>query len=191
MTEKPKPYLLARDPRFRTTDQRDVARFMSQFADQSRRLQKEVADLSVADLARIPGAGRNSVAMLLSHIALTEVFWMGVAARGVTSREAAESLSREITGMSLDDDGMPAAPGAPEPAALAGWDVARHIELLRTAREFMIGETLQWTDQDLLGVVTYRERELSREWVLYHLLEHFACHYGQLCLVMALRKAQA
>ncbi|MCE9637680.1 MAG: DinB family protein [Planctomycetes bacterium] len=189
MTEKPKPYVLDRDPRFRADDQREVARFLAQFADQSRRLEAEIANLDVDALAWTPGPGRNSVGMLLCHIALTEVFWMGVAARGVTTPEAAEALSLEIAGMSLNDDGMPAAAGSGPPAALAGWDVARYVALMRHAREFMVGETLRWTDADLGGLATYRGRELSREWTLYHLLEHFACHYGQICLVMALRRA--
>jgi uncharacterized damage-inducible protein DinB len=186
--KKPKRFALARDPALRPTDQATVALFVSQLDDQTRRLARSIEGSSAADLEWQPGRGRNTAGMLLSHIAMTEVFWIAVAAGRASDHDAAESVCREILGLGLDDDGMPCPPDGGPPATLAGWGVARHLDLLRKARAFLKAEASKWTDADLAGCGVYRGDEFAREWTLYHLLEHYAQHAGQIGLVLALRR---
>jgi uncharacterized damage-inducible protein DinB len=183
--------LLPRDPSLRVSDQRDIALFVAQLDDQSRRLEQAVAGLDPAALEWQPAPGRNSTGMLLAHIALTEVFWIGVAAGRGRDRGAAEAYGREVLGHGLDDDGMPLAPGGRHPAVLAGWTVDRYVGLLRRARANLRDVVATWTDADLAGLARYRDRETSREWILYHLLEHYAQHAGQSALVQATRTGTA
>lgn len=188
MTE-PKPRLLPRDPAFRA-DQARSALVLSQFRNLSARLADEIAGLDVEALEWQPAPGRNTIGMLLAHNALVEVFWTSVASKGVTDHESAEAFCREFTGMSLDDDGMPAPPDGGHPSALAGWDLARYRGLLDKARQLLRGELLAMTDADHARIVHYRGRECSVEWIWFHLLEHFAAHQGQIGLVRALHASR-
>jgi hypothetical protein len=184
---------LPRDPQFRA-DQSQIALFVAQLDDQWRRLGVAVEGLGAADLEWQPGPGRNSAGMLLAHNAVTEVFWTGVA-RGVThDRAAAETYCREILGIGLADDGMPASEHGGHPAALASWELHQYVELLRRARFCLKDAALGWRDDDLATIVPYAsetapDRAFTREWILYHLLEHYAQHTGQVGLVLALRRA--
>lgn len=189
MTAPTRQYALTRDPEFRTADQSSIALFVAQLDDQTRRLAKEIHDLDAAALAWQPAPGRNTIGMLLVHVALTEVFWISVAAGDVEDRDSAESTCRAAVGMGLDDDGMPAPPDGGHPAGLVGWDRPRYVDLLDRARRHLRRVAMSWSDADLAKVVRYRDMECSREWVLYHLLEHFAAHTGQIGLVRALHRA--
>jgi uncharacterized damage-inducible protein DinB len=46
-----------------------------------------------------------------------------------------------------------------------------------------------WGDSTLQETSTVDGEEISRAWMLYHLLEHFAHHRGQIALLDSLRKA--
>jgi hypothetical protein len=198
MTNAPTRKALTRDPSFRAEDQSLIAVFVAQLDDQARRLAKTVEGLGVADLEWQPRAGRNSAGMLLAHNAMTEVFWTGVATGAATDRSVTDAYCREILGVGLDDDGMPAAADGGHPAALAGWELARYLDLLERARRHFKAAAAAWRDADLGAVRTYSAQladgsdfrgEYSREWILYHMLEHYAQHAGQVGLVLALRRA--
>jgi len=200
MTEPTVRRALARDPSFRAEDQSQIALFAAQLDDQSRRLAKTVEGLAVADLEWQPRAGRNSAGMLLAHNAMTEVFWTGVATGAAADRSVTDAYCRKVLGVGLDDDGMPATAEVGHPAALAGWELARYLDLLQTARRHFRTEAAAWRDADLVAVRTYSAQladgsdfrgEYSREWILYHMLEHYAQHAGQVGLVLALRRAAA
>jgi uncharacterized damage-inducible protein DinB len=186
--KKPKRFALARDAMFRPDDQAQIALFVSQLDDQSRRLGMSVAGATAADLEWQPRPGRNSAGMLLAHIAITEVFWMAVAAGKAPDPAAAERVSRDVLGLGMDDDGMPLPADGAAPAALAGWDLARHLDVLHRARRFLKTEASAWRDADLAAFAPYRGDEFAREWTLYHLLEHYAQHAGQVGLVIAMRR---
>jgi hypothetical protein len=50
----------------------------------------------------------------------------------------------------------------------------------------------RWKDTELDSTYTRRrgdqERKISRSWTLYHVLEHFAAHFGQILLIMHLMR---
>jgi GNAT superfamily N-acetyltransferase len=187
-SKTPKRFALARDAMFRPGDQAAIAVFVAQLDDQTRRLLRTVEGLTVADLEWQPRPGRNTAGMLLEHIAQTEVFWMAVAAGAATDRASGERATRDVLGLGLEDDGMPLAPGGRHPAALAGFDLARYVEILQRARRYLKTVASSWTDAELATCGVYEGDEFAREWTLYHLLEHYAQHAGQLGLVLALRR---
>ncbi len=187
-SKRPRRFALARDPMFRAADQATIALFVAQLDDQTRRLLATVDGLSVADLEWQPHPGRNTVGMLLAHIAQTEAFWMAVAAGEATDQASGERACREVIGLGLDDDGMPLPADGRHPAVLAGHDLAKYADLLRRARTYLKSVASGWTDADLAASGVYAGDEFGREWTLYHLLEHFAQHAGQVGLVLALRR---
>jgi len=180
---------IPRDPAFRPSDQAQIALHVGSLDDQSRRLETIVEGLGAADLEWQPRPGRNSVGMLLAHVALTEAFWTAVACGRGSDEVSADALCREIVGLGLPDDGMPLSADGGHPATLAGWDLARHLDTMRRARRFLRAQAGSWTDAGLADVATYQGREFTREWILYHLLEHLAQHAGQIGLVLAMKRA--
>jgi uncharacterized damage-inducible protein DinB len=187
-SKKPRRFALARDPAFRPGDQAAIALFVAQLDDQTRRLLKSVEGLTVADLEWQPRPGRNTVGMLLEHVAQTEVFWMSVAAGAASDMASADRATRDVLGLGLADDGMPLAPDGRHPAVLAGFDLARYVDLLQRGRSYLKTVASSWRDADLASFCVYDGNEFGREWTLYHLLEHFAYHAGQVGLVLALRR---
>jgi len=186
--KKPRRFALARDPAFRPDDQAAIALFVAQLDDQTRRLLKSIEGLSVADLEWQPRPGRNSAGMLLAHIATTEAFWTSVVTGDATDQASGDRACREILGLGLDDDGMPLPADGRHPAALAGFDLARYVDLLHRARGHLKTVAAGRRDADLATFGVYDGNEFGREWALYHLLEHFAQHAGQVGLVLALRR---
>ena len=164
-----------------------VARFAAGLLDQHRLVEAALRKSS-PNFEWQPAPGRNSIGMLLAHHAIVEVWWLDVGARGELPRPEAEARVRARLGLGLDDDGMPAPPDGGHPAALAGWTLDQYLELLAKARACTAECLANWRDADLDQTVRVREgRDVSRGWILYHVLEHFAQHAGQIGLLTALQ----
>jgi len=93
-----------------------------------------------------------------------------------------------VIGISMDDEGMPLAAGALPAPALAGRGVAFFHDLLRRARENTKRVARTLTDEDLGREVPRPRpdggtRVLDGAWVLYHMVEHTAGHFGQINLL--------
>jgi len=157
----------------------EAALFVAQMDDQSRRLNADTRGLTPAALAWQHGTGTNTIGMLLAHIAIAEVAWVQV---GIEGLGQGDTLA--VLGVGPDDDGMPLAPGGAPPATLRGRDLAFFDDLLARARAHTVRvaraldpEALAaqrvLTDDDGASLTTHPR------WVLYHLLEHLAGHYGQ------------
>src|SRR5262245_10082204 len=165
----PAGYDPARNPR--------ISSFAAQLDDQLRRLKQNVADLEVRHLEWQPHAGMNSIGMLLAHLALVDIWWIRIGPRQVPEAEWG-TVAMGIVGIDMDGDGMPAKPDALHPATLAGKPLSAYLEMIDAARAATHGELREWRDADLAGTYTFRDRVISREWTLYHVLEHFCGHYG-------------
>jgi uncharacterized damage-inducible protein DinB len=163
---------------------REVGLFAAQLDDQSARLTKDTRGLTPAVLAWQPAPGLNTIGMLLAHIAIAEVYWTQV---GPLAKPSFESLS--VIGIGGDDDGMPLADGGSPAAPLMGRDLAFFDDLLARARDHTKRALAGLGDADL-------EREIARpgpggtvrgvvnlRWILYHMVEHEAGHYGQINLL--------
>jgi uncharacterized damage-inducible protein DinB len=93
-----------------------------------------------------------------------------------------------VLGINIDDDGMPLPEGAPAAATLAGRSLAFYDDLLSRSREYTKRTLAQMADADLDRQVTRTRRDGTNElfnvrWVLYHMVEHLAGHYGQVNLL--------
>jgi uncharacterized damage-inducible protein DinB len=129
----------------------------------------------------------NTIGMLLAHCAIVEAFWLLLATEADTSA-AADARLEKVIGVKSDADGMPNPAGGRPPRPLAGWTLARYRALHDRARRFARRAGAHITPATL-----ERPRRLTRpngaarlanpRWILYHVLEHQAGHYGQMLLL--------
>jgi hypothetical protein len=164
-----------------------IARFAEGLLDQHRLVEK-VLRREAPDLEWQPAPGRNSIGMLLAHNAIVEVWWLDVSARGIVRSPESDARILARLGIGPDDDGMPAKEGGGHPSALAGWTLERYLDLLAKARACTEECLATWRDADLDEVIHLGKRDVTRGWIVYHLLEHFAQHAGQISLMAALQR---
>lgn len=165
-----------------------VTSFAAQLDDQLTLLKKHVASLDARHLQWQPHPGVNTVGMLLAHLAIVDVWWITIAPRGTMPEPDADVLFRRILGIGMDDDGLPCAADGGHPSVLEGKPLSFYLELLDAARASTHDVLRAWRDDDLASTFTNRDRTITREWTLYHVLEHFAGHYGQVLLLMHLMR---
>ena len=168
---------------------REVASFVAQLDDQLRYQKEQTRALTPADLEWQPAPGMNTIGMLMAHQAVVEVGWTGI---GIEDLQRSEVRFQEILG--IDDSGVPLAPNGAPPAGLAGKDLAFFDDLLDRARRHLKGVAAGVKDSDL-SLIRSRTRpngeprELEVRWTLFHLLDHFAGHCGQILLLQHARQA--
>jgi uncharacterized damage-inducible protein DinB len=159
-----------------------VGLFLAQLDDQNRNLAEDTRGLTPEELEWQPAPGMNTIGMLLAHIALVEVGWIGAAAKGL------EFFKIDELPVRWADSGIPLAPEAAPPAALHGKDLAFYDDVMSRARAFTRKALAGLTDADL----ELRRTRIRRDgtevrynvgWALYHVLEHEAGHYGQINLL--------
>jgi len=166
-----------------------VGLFVAQLDDQNRRLLKDVEGITPAELEWQSAPGLNTIGMLLTHIALVEAWWIHVGPLAAGSVEAAAEPLPGILGITFKDDGLPIEEaGGQPPKVLAGRDLSFYEDLLRKARNFTKECTVSMTDADLDRTGSLKRGDGSKgtytvRWVLYHLLEHEAAHYGQISFI--------
>ena len=171
------------DPR----KQKIVGLFAGQLDDQLRLLEKSVEDLSVRQLEWQAHKGMNTVGMLLAHLAVVDLWWGVIAPKGMQPEPEGDAVNMKIIGIRMDDDGMPLAKNGKHPKSLAGKTAKEYLEMLAKARKAVHKELRTWNDSKL-STTYLRKRgkkriNISYTWTLYHLLEHFAGHYGQILLL--------
>jgi len=161
-----------------------VALFIAGLDDQHALLVHDLEGITPAELEWQPRPGMNTIGMLLAHIAIVEVFWTQVGPERKTQYDTESVLGLDLR----DGDGMPAKPDALPPAHLAGKTFAYYKELLAKARAYANRGAAN-LDDAALGPVFRRTRrngsqeDLNVRYVLYHMLEHFSGHYGQILLL--------
>ena len=176
--------LLVPAPGYRS---REVAVKVSELVAVHGLLRDAVRDLTPAELSHQAAPGRNTIGMLLTHVAMVEVHLAQV---GLVGDPDGHVL--DVLGIRPEEDGMPLrADGAP-PANLAGRDAAYFLGLLDRAEAHTRAACEPLTDE-LLGLEIVRprrpdgtQRVFDRRWILFHMVEHAALHNGQ---VMALRNS--
>ena len=160
----------------------EAASTMAQLDDQSERLIQDLAGMTPAELEWQPGPGMNTIGMLLAHNAIVEVLWSQAAVGEPINTESILGLDAR------DGDGMPMEPDAAPPAHLAGKPVSYYLDLLQKARVFAKQKAMALEDSEM-EIIRSRTRrngtinEFNPRWVLYHMVEHFAGHYGQILLL--------
>lgn len=169
----------------------EVALFLAQMDDQTRRQREQTRSLAPVDLEWQPAPGMNTIGMLMAHQAIVEVWWTGLV---LEDQQAADVRFKELLGITGDDDGMPIGENGAPPAILAGKDLAFYDDLLERARTHLKGVAAKVRDADLTIIRTRPrpngdQREVEVRWTLYHVLEHFAGHFGQILVLQHARQA--
>ena len=164
----------------------EIGLFLAQMDDQSRRLTEDSRGASASELAWQPRPGTNTIGMLMAHNAIVEVFWISHAAMVPCDCPG-------VLGIGEDDDGMPIAQDSLPPATLAGKELAFFDDLRARARAFTYGWARRWTAADLDRTIERPRKDgvwtMNVRWILYHVLEHEAGHYGQVNLVRHLHRS--
>jgi hypothetical protein len=178
--------LMAPLPGFRS---REAGLFMAQLDDQLRRLREETRGLTPEDLMWQPAPGMNTIGMLLAHLAVVEVWWTKI-----VIESDKEGDVQGVLGIGADDDGLPLAEGAPAFPLLNGKDLAFYDDLLERARNYFKQVAKDRPDEDMEREFTRdrpdgSQRVLNVRWYYYHVLEHFAGHFGQILLLKHMRRA--
>ena len=162
----------------------EVGSFVAQFDDLSRRLAEDLAGISPEELSWQPSPGQNTIGMLLAHMAIVEVHWINVGVLEIGAGHVEKTL-----GIAEPADGIPLAEGAEAPAELSGKSFAWFQELEKKAREHTYTSLKDFSDE---GLTRSGETLVMRgtlriihnvRWVLYHVLEHYAGHYGQILMM--------
>jgi len=158
----------------------EVSLFVAQMDDQSRLLRDEFRGVTATELSRQPAPGTNTIGMLLTHMAITEVFWTSVLTESAF-------LCEQVLGLRSEDDGMPLAADGLPPAGLAGRELAFFDDLLARARHNTLRQMRPLVAADLTRPIEQRRRTgvvtLNGRWILYHMLEHTAGHRAQIALL--------
>ncbi|MGB5107680.1 MAG: DinB family protein [Candidatus Zixiibacteriota bacterium] len=164
-----------------------VCLFAAQLDDQLKLLKDATKDLTVEQLEWQLRPGMNTIGMLLTHLAVVEIFWIVVAAQEIPAEPEGDEINLKIIGIRMDDDGLPCKPADLHPATLKGKTIADYFAMLDKARASVHSELGKWKDAELEGTFVRKrgtqERKITRMWTLYHVLEHFAGHFGQILLV--------
>jgi uncharacterized damage-inducible protein DinB len=151
--------------------------------DQSLLLFRDLEGATPEELRWQPHPGMNTIGMLLAHMAIVEVWWTLII---VGKADPADV--RPILGIADDADGMPIEPSAQPTASLDGKNLAFYRELHAKARAYFTKMAAGMSHDDLVAE-TVRKRDdgteigISGRWYLYHVLEHFSGHYGQILLL--------
>ena len=161
----------------------EAASFVAQLDDQSTRLSADTRGLTPAALGWQPAPGMNTIGMLLAHIAVVEVYWTQVGPLGLTAFETESVLT-----IGVDDDGLPIPEGGAPPPGLDGRDLGFYDDLLERARRYSRTAIASLSDADLEREIIRHRKDGSTHtsdirWILYHMVEHLAGHYGQINLL--------
>lgn len=132
--------------------------------------------------------GMNTIGMLLAHLAIVEVYWVEAVGHGIDSDAEADRIVQGILGVRMEEDGMPLAEDGTHPRSLAGKTAADYLEMLRRARSATHRALRSWDDRRLAETRTVDGHEVSLAWLLYHIVEHFAYHLGQIAQLVSLRR---
>jgi hypothetical protein len=168
----------------------EAASFLAQLDDLSSRMFADLRGLTSADLAFQLRPGTNTIGMLLVHCAGAEVHWLLTATTGT-----GDEPIRKALGIGPDDDGMPLPEKGRPPAHLRGWTLADYRRLHDRARRFTRRALARMSPADVSrGKARLRwngeKQVMNTRWILYHVLEHQAGHYGQMLLLRHVLRAR-
>lgn len=151
----------------------DIAGWIWALEDARARTKRAVEDVS-QDVLDWHGAG-NSIGSLLYHIAAVELDWLFV----------------DVLGQEFPQEVYPWFPQdvrdeTEHLVAVVGEGLNRHLERLDYVRGLLVQTYLQMDAEDFRRPRIYDDRDVSPEWVLYHLTRHEAQHQGQILLIKRL-----
>jgi hypothetical protein len=161
--------------------QKKVGLFAAQLDDQLKRLNNNTRGLTVKQLEWQPKPGMNTIGMLLAHLALVEVWWIKIAPKSIPWGDESKKLILKSCG--FERDGLPVLPNGRHAKHLKGYSLKKYNAVLTKVRRAIHVEMRTWHDRDLDKLYTLGKSQFSRTWTLYHVLEHFAAHFGQILML--------
>ncbi len=165
--------------------QKQIGFWAAQLETQLKKLKTAVKDLSVKQLEWQQKPGMNTIGMLLAHNALVEVWWVRIAPREIPWEPDGKKLVQKICG--IEDDGLPLGPKGKHPAYLKNFTAEKYLKIISKSRRVILAEMKKWRDADLDKYYSLgsgrKKSKFTRAWTLYHVLEHFCVHMGQILLV--------
>lgn len=165
-----------------------VALFAAQLDNQLQRLKRDLAGFTTEQLEWQLHPGMNTIGMLLAHFAVVDLFWLCVATHEIPLEPDGDEFIKTIIGIRGDDDGLPLKEGDKHPQTLAGKSPDDYWRMVDAARAKVHEELRTWNDAELESTYQLRDKRITRSWTVYHVLEHFAAHYGQILLIMHLMR---
>jgi uncharacterized damage-inducible protein DinB len=162
-----------------------IGLFAAMFDDQLKLLKADVKDLTVEQLEWQQKPGMNTIGMLMAHLSLVEVWWIKIAPTGAGWDEGKKVIQKTC---GIEDDGLPLAADGVHPSYLKGFTLEQYFAVLAKGRRVVHSSMKKWKDKDLDKFYAGGKRQLSYAWTLYHVLEHFAGHYGQILMVKHLMR---
>ena len=169
--------------RYDATTQRLLRYEAAQLDDQLRDLKETVGGLEVRHLEWQAESGRNTIGMLLAHIAVAEVFWTQIAVAGLHGTPEGDDRMKAVIGITRDEDGMPLPHDGRHPETLSGMRVQDYCAMLDDARQATHATLSSWKDWEIDQSFDVGEHRVSRAWTVYHVLEHLTAHLGQIRLL--------
>ncbi len=166
--------------------QKQVGRFVAEMDDQLVKLKKAVKDLTVEQLEWQQRPGMNTVGMLLAHLALVEIWWIKLAPAEMPWLPEGKAQIQKICG--FEDDGLPLPPDGVHPSYIIGYTAEKYLLTLDKCRRVVKTELKKWRDKELGKFYKAGKNRITCDWTLYHVLEHFAGHFGQILLLKHLMR---
>ena len=171
------------------TTQARILYMAGQLDDQVRRLKESVEGIDPELLEWQIAPGRNTIGMLLAHIAVAEVWWIQAGAKGIRDLPEVNRIVKGVIGIRADEDGLPLPEGGGHPDALKGFTLDQYLALIDRGRVATHAALRTWTDAELDESFQLKGVTVSKGWILYHVLEHMVAHYGQILLLQRLGAA--
>jgi hypothetical protein len=163
---------------------REAAVLVAALAEVHRLVAARASGWSTEFLGWQPAPGMNTAGMLLAHMAVAETHLAQVGLLGERDGHV-----QDVIGISVEEEGMPLAADAPPSPALAGRDAAWFLAMLDRSLAHVRLAAAPLTDDAVAGSVQRPPRAdgtvrvFDRRWVLTHMVEHMAAHWGQ-CLLL-------
>lgn len=173
---------------YNQSQQQMVGLFAAQLDNQLQRLKKDLNGLTTEHLEWQLRPGMNSIGMLLAHFAVVDLFWINVATREMPLEPDGDDFTKQIIGIKMDDDGLPLKEDGTHPLSLAGKSLDDYCAMMDAARAKVHEELRTWNDSALESTFQLRDKQITRSWAVYHVLEHFASHYGQILMIKHLMR---
>ncbi|MCK5127261.1 MAG: DinB family protein [candidate division Zixibacteria bacterium] len=168
-------------PGFDPKTQKQIGLFSAQLDDQLSRLKKELKGLTVKQLEWQLKPGMNTIGMLLAHFAIAEVWWILIASKELPWETKGKQKLIKVCG--LEDDGIPLATDGLHPKYLKGFSLDKYLKILNKSRRAVRKELKTWRDRDLNKFYTVDKMQATPASTIYHVLEHFCGHFGQILLL--------
>jgi hypothetical protein len=127
------------------------------FDDQSRRLRGMVAGIGVEHLEWQERPGRNTIGMLMAHLAGDEIRWFCIVCGGLSRDDGARVANKRLgIDLASASGGMPLRADGVHPASLKGY-----LDLLTRARSATSELLTTWDDASLDTTVTFGPMTIS------------------------------